>query len=678
MKTISDLILAGELTADDKFLTLAADGTHDVKELKAVDGIAYSGGQVGQSWAGSPIVVSLAGMEFCEQTPLLYNHYNAPAARLGELTPSVDANMLKVKGGIDPDVDASKTILKAGQKVKWQLSIGASIKKIKFFDKGESFQANGRSFDGPAYLVEQSKLREVSVVAVGADANTHLNIAASLNLSASTKKEGKTMNKGLMMYIAAKYNLGDAADEAAITAKLAEVGRTADQEQVEMKAVEAEKQRVRAIAAAESQRIDGIRAACGDFTELRDEAITAEWSVEQTKKAVAAIEASMKKRQPAGGALIVKSGPDITAGSVEAALCASYGIKGAAVETGSEKDLETASKHLRGLTLRGAIELCAKMENISTGMTFGDDTIRAGFSTTSLPNLLSNVANKRALAAFQAQPVIAPKLCTRADLNDFKEHERVRLVDVGDLEPVAPSGEIKHGGASEDKAGNKLATYAKMFTLTRQMIYNDDLGEFLKVPNAMGQRGARKIDQVFFSRLLSNPVQSDTKALFHVDHKNIFTTSASALGLDGIKAAVAKFAAFVDSDGQPINVEPAFLLVPPELHGLALELTLASALVGGSTKAPALNIVNRFGLEVVRSPYLSNANYTGHSAKGWYLFGSPSQVDTFEIGYFQGRETPTVEQSDTDFNTLGMSFRVYFDFGIREQGAVGMLFAAGE
>lgn len=386
----------------------------------------------------------------------------------------------------------------------------------------------------------------------------------------------------------------------------------------------------------------------------------------------------MKKRQPAGGAIIVKAGPDISAGAVEAALCASYGIKGTAVEAGAEKDLETASKHLRGLTLRGAIELCAKMENISTGMTFGDDTIRAGFSTTSLPNLLSNVANKRALAAFQAQPVIAPKLCTRADLNDFKEHERVRLVDVGDLLPLAPSGEIKHGGASEDKAGNKLATYAKMFTLTRQMIYNDDLGEFLKVPTAMGQRGARKIDQVFFSRLLSNPVQADTKALFHVDHKNIYTTSASALGLDGIKAAVAKFAAFTDSDGQPINVEPAFLLVPPELHGLALELTLASALVGGSTKAPALNIVNRFGLEVVRSPYLSNANYTGHSAKGWYLFANPSQVDTFEIGYFQGRETPTVEQSDTDFNTLGMSFRVYFDFGIREQGTVGMLFAAGE
>ena len=41
--------------------------------------------------------------------------------------------------------------------------------------------------------------------------------------------------------------------------------------------------------------------------------------------------------------------------------------------------------------------------------------------------------------------------------------------------------------------------------LTRKMIINDDLGAFMKVPTAMGNRAARLIDQLFFSRLLSNP-----------------------------------------------------------------------------------------------------------------------------------------------------------------------------
>lgn len=676
------LTLADDLElGNDHFITLASDGTMSTEGLKKVDGVAYSGGSVGQSWYGDPIVLVISGIEMSPQVPLLYNHYNAPSARLGVVTGKAESNMLMVSGGIDEEADGAKTIIKTGQKIKWQLSIGAGIVKMKRIEQGESVEVNGRKFDGPMLLVEKSKLREVSIVAVGADAETFLNIAASLNLSAGepTPHKGQTnMNKNLMKYIAAKYQLS-AEDETGIKAKLSELGRTAEQEETEMKASEAEMLRIRAIADIENTRIDGIRAACKDFSELRDQAIKAGWTVDQTKAAVTTIESAVKARGPAIGSIIVKNGPEITASAIEAAVAMTQGISGKDLEASySEKDLEVASKPLRGISLKGIIEQCARLEKLDIGLMFDDRTIRAGFSTVSLPGILSNVANKKALQAFKAQPIVAPRLCTKGDLNDFKEHERFRLTDVGDLQELSPSGEIKHGGLGEDKAGNKLSTYAKMFTLTRQMIYNDDLGELLKVPTAMGQRGARKIDQVFFSRLLANPTQADTKALFHTGHKNIKTGAGSALSLDAIKAAVAAFAAFTDSDGQPINVEPAFLLCPPELYGLALELTLASALVGGSTAAPSLNIVNRFGLEAVRSPYLSNAKYTNYSDTGWYLFANPSQIDTFEIGYFQGREAPVVEQGEVDFNTLGMSFRTYFDFGIREQGTQGMLFAAGK
>ena len=76
--------------------------------------------------------------------------------------------------------------------------------------------------------------------------------------------------------------------------------------------------------------------------------------------------------------------------------------------------------------------------------------------------------------------------------------------------------------------------------------------------------------------------------------------------------------------------------------------------------------------------YLDNAKYTNHSDTGWYLFANPTQCDTFEIGYFQGRRTPTVEHGDTDYNTLGMYFRCYFDFGVREQDHRGMVFFKGK
>ena len=138
----------------------------------------------------------------------------------------------------------------------------------------------------------------------------------------------------------------------------------------------------------------------------------------------------------------------------------------------------------------------------------------------SLPGILSNVANKKLLQSYEAQPIIAMKLCSTGDLNDFKENDRFRLTDVGDLLPIAADGEIKDGGLIEESAKNQLDTYGKKFCLTRKMIINDDLGAFMKVPTAMGNRAARLIDQLFFSRLLSNPAQADGKALFALSYEN--------------------------------------------------------------------------------------------------------------------------------------------------------------
>jgi hypothetical protein len=252
---------------------------------------------------------------------------------------------------------------------------------------------------------------------------------------------------------------------------------------------------------------------------------------------------------------------------------------------------------------------------------------------------------------------------------------------VGVLLPVGPVGVIKAGGLIEDSAKNQLDTYGKKFCLTRKMIINDDLGAFMKVPVAMGNRAARLIDQLFFKRLLGNPTQSDGKALFHANHKNLLTGTTSALSHSSLAKAIQLFLDQVDADDQPISVEPRYLLVPTALKHTAIELTRGATLVmsGGSdsTIRPALNVLVDENLEVVSSPYLANGTYTGHSDAAWYLFGHPGQVDTFEIGFLNGKRTPTVEQGETDFNTLGMWFRVYFDIGVREQDHRGMVKANG-
>jgi len=212
------------------------------------------------------------------------------------------------------------------------------------------------------------------------------------------------------------------------------------------------------------------------------------------------------------------------------------------------------------------------------------------------------------------------------------------------------------------------------------MIINDDLGAFMKVPTAMGNRAARLIDQLFFSRLLKNPVQQDGKQLFSTAHKNLLTGASSALSADSLKKAIQLFLDQVDADGQPIAVEPRYLLVPTALKHLAIELTKGATMIMSGTDnkiLPALNVLVDENLRIVSSPYLGNSAYEGASQNSWYLFGDPKTVDTWEIGFLKGKRTPTVERGETDFNTLGLWFRVYFDLGVREQDHRGMVKATG-
>ena len=137
-------------------------------------------------------------------------------------------------------------------------------------------------------------------------------------------------------------------------------------------------------------------------------------------------------------------------------------------------------------------------------------------------------------------------------------------------------------------------------------------GAFMKVPTAMGNRAARLIDQLFFSRLLKNPTQGDGSALFDANHKNLLTGATSALSADSLQSGIQKFLDQTDADGQPISIEASYLLVPTALKFKAIELTRGAAFIAtGSTDVlrPALNALAEENLQVVSSPYLGNSAY---------------------------------------------------------------------
>lgn len=651
-----------------------------------ISGVAYSGGAFAQTWDGRPIVLSLSGLEFSPQIPLMNSHWNSTSKKLGEVTASVADNQLLIAGTITSQSEDAQQIIADGKKSDWQLSMGADILQKTIVEAGQTVEINGRQFNGPLVNVVKAKLREVSVVAVGADAETNMKIAAKFNLALNLEGENK-MEKEPEVKAAANASAPAVAAVAPVTAAPVNKHKTdgaakAEPVQAVAPAVNAERgcasvdvqEAVAAALKEEHARVSGIQAICaGEFPDVETEAISANWDLDTTRAKV--LEKLRASRPATGPNVIVKGDMSADRNSLECALCLRSGISEDFLSKSYDAKSIEAGMCDMDISLKDVVKECLRMAGQPVHRSIDDCDIQTAFSSVTLPGILGNVANKSLLQSYAAAPVIAFKFCTIGNLTDFKETDRFRLTDVGDLHPVAADGEVKDGGVSEESAKNQLETYAKKFCLTRKMIINDDLNAFTKVPVAMGNRAARLIDQLFFSRLTANPNQGDGNALFSAAHSNLLTGETSALSKDSLQAGIQKFLDQKDSDGQPIAVEPRFLLVPTGLKFTAQELLKGAVLIAaGSTDTlrPGYNALSETNIEPVSSPYLNSDSTTA-----WYLFGDPRQVDTFEIGFLKGKRTPTIERGETDMNTLGMWFRVFFDIGIREQDHRGMVKSNG-
>ena len=165
-----------------------SSGELDIKMTKETDsfrveGVAYSGGKMKLGGWDHPVVVDLSGMSIAETTPMLTDHENNVGKRIGIATATTDGKSISFEGKIFRKPEEAEGILaqlEAG--ADWQLSIGAEVKEEKFIKAGESVEINGVEHVGPFYWIKKSNLREISVVAVGADVSTRMKIAASFVL----------------------------------------------------------------------------------------------------------------------------------------------------------------------------------------------------------------------------------------------------------------------------------------------------------------------------------------------------------------------------------------------------------------------------------------------------------------------------------------------------------------
>lgn len=302
-------------------------------------------------------------------------------------------------------------------------------------------------------------------------------------------------------------------------------------------------------------------------------------------------------------------------------------------------------------SLRDHARAAVEATGTSTRGMDADQLFRAAMHTNSdFPNLLTSTGNRTLMGGYQAaQSPIKTTLARPATLSDFRAGTRLKLSDVGLLEKVSETGEIKSTTRGEAKESYSLDTYATQFAISRKALINDDLGAFRDWGATAGRMAAETEANLLLNLLLSNPVMGeDGLALFHATHGNL--AAGAALNLAALDAARKAMRGMKALDGvTPINATPKYLVVGPELETTA-EQVLASIY-------PAtVDDSNVFSgkLTLLVEPRINDDSF--------YVFADPAVLPVLEYAYLSSAQGPQIASRE-GWDVLGMEFRVVLDFG---------------
>lgn len=598
-------------------------------------------------WFGD-VVLDMNGVQFkSDPIPILFGHdTHNPEYGIGHsVNCTVQNGNILIDGVVSRDTQCAKEFVESSKRgFPWEASVGARMLSRKEIQKGETAVVNGRLEEGPLTIATASEIWEVSVVTFGADRNTSTKVTAESNFN-SNDIVGQNM------------------DEQKIPQNEEGLNATASQPENPVD-ITAELEALREKSAKEFERIAQIKARATDSDELLvAQAIREGWTPDKFE-----LESLRANRQP------IPSAPkhDIRA-DAKALEVVALRASGLVNESKyDEQTLEAADK-FGNIGFQEFVEIaCGKQ--LPRYKRNPQEWLHAAFSTQNLSYVLTRSFNAILLEAFYYTEAEWRKVFNIGRVGDFKTYDRYRMNPTDfEFEPLTDGGKYKHGELSDTAYSVQAETFGKMYAITRKDIINDDMGVFTELPKMIGFGASETLNRYCWSKFLNPSTEPDTKAFYHADHGNLKTSCA--LTLENLSAARADFLKQKKTKGgakttgeSPLGIQPVLLVVPTELEDKALMLTKATWFNNGATTYNPADYNPQSGRwQIVSSPYLSNSNFTGYSASTWYIMADPRRLAAFEISFLNGKDSPTIARADADFDTEGIQFKGYIDFGISQQ-----------
>lgn len=284
------------------------------------------------------------------------------------------------------------------------------------------------------------------------------------------------------------------------------------------------------------------------------------------------------------------------------------------------------------------------------GMSKGQIAERGFHTTSDFPLVLGNALRATLKSYYDTAPSDYDWMTRTITVNDYKPLMRYGLSQGPAFLEVKEHGEYENGTITEAAEQMAIRKYGRKFSVTREVLINDDLNAFGDLARMWSFGAAQLKARLVWEQITSNPVMGDGQPLFSVAHANVLA-GAPALDATSLEAAVIalenqKGFSAPGEDTQYLGIKARYLIVGPQLKYAALRLTTA-------IDAITLNTINLFSDLVVKT----DPRLTGDQ---WYVSADPAGLDAIGILQLRGEEGPQLSER-IGFDVDGIDYKARFD-----------------
>jgi len=206
----------------------------------------------------------------------------------------------------------------------------------------------------------------------------------------------------------------------------------------------------------------------------------------------------------------------------------------------------------------------------------------------------------------------------------------------------------------------QIFKYGEMFTVTREMLRDDDKRAFARLPIDMGNKAAWTINAMVADTLENDDILLvDSNPLFCAEHSNV-TATPTELNWSSLKSEIQNFLLQPDIRGEHMRLRPTKLVVGPLQELEARKLMQPTVLPTVNTPDQILPMSNQWlttGLDLVVLERLSSYD--------WFLFAGPI-CPTVEVAFLDNIQTPQLfmQGQDVDLTAVdGIRYKERIECG---------------